>query len=231
MLLYTLLTVLWALWQLYRHVNVIRVVIQPVIATLRYYLSPVVELCDSAFAVFTVWWHTLLSPLNVLRGLFLAPLFRLCTNFKWLFYPIYLSLSNLFHSTGLWTVLSSISSTFLIVLRHTSSILWMLFQVFLKPLNYLWTQLLNARVAVKSVDFQRLQFRWMFSLVLNSIRSIFRGLATLVGYTRKEKIIKKAMKSSASSPLVSPVSSPSSNARRRHEGMPMIYSSPLTKQH
>lgn len=228
--LYTLLSVLWALWQLYRHVNIIRVVIQPIIATLRYYLSSVVELFDWMFAVFTVWWHTLLSPLNVLRTLLLAPMLRLFTDFKWMFYPLYLSLSHLFRSTGLLTVFTGVASTLYVVLRHTGSILWMIFQVLLKPLNYIWMNILNARVAVQSMDFQRMRLSWVFSLVMNSIRSIFRGLATFVGYTRKEKIIKKAMESSASSPLVSPVSSPST-ARRRNESMPMIYSSPLTKQY
>lgn len=229
--LYMLLSVLWALWQLYRHVNIIRVVIQPIIVTLRYYLSSVVELFDWMFAVFTVWWHTLLSPLNVLQGLLLAPLLRLVTNFKWMIYPLYISVSHLFRSTGLLTVFTSISSVLYFILRHLGSILWMLFQVLLKPLNYLWTTLLNARVAVASMDFQRMRFSWVFSLVLSSIRSIIRGLATFVGYTRKEKIIKKAMESSASGPLISPTSTPSSTARRRNESMPMIYSSPLTKQH
>ena len=229
--LYTLLSVLWALWQLYRHVNIIRVVIQPIIVTLRYYLSSVVELFDWAFAVFTVWWHTLLSPLNVLGGLLLAPMLKLVTDLKWMVYPLYISVSHLFRSTGLLTFFTSISSVLYFMLRHMGTVLWMLFQVLLKPLNYFWTTLLNARVAVASMDFQRMRFSWVFSLVLGSIRSIIRGLATFVGYTRREKIIKKAMESSTSSPLVSPVSTPSSTARRRNESMPIIYSSPLTKQH
>ena len=229
--LYTLLSVLWALWQLYRHVNIIRVVIQPIIVTLRYYLSSVVELFDWAFAVFTVWWHTLLSPLNVLGGLLLAPMLKLVTDLKWMVYPLYISVSHLFRSTGLLTFFTSISSVLYFMLRHMGTVLWMLFQVLLKPLNYFWTTLLNARVAVASMDFQRMRFSWVFSLVLGSIRSIIRGLATFVGYTRRGKIIKKAMESSTSSPLVSPVSTPSSTARRRNESMPIIYSSPLTKQH
>lgn len=239
--LYTLLSVLWALWQLYRHVNVIRVVIQPIIVTLRYYLSSVVELFDWMFAVFTVWWHTLLSPLNVLRGLLLAPMLRIITDFKFMFtplYPLYVTASQLFRSSGLLTVFTSMYSMLTVLLRLTGTVLWVIVQVLLKPLQYVWTHIPNVRVAVQSMDFQRLRLSWVFSLVLNSVRSILRGLATFVGYTRKEKIIKKAMESSASSPMVSPVSSPSSNsrrssssARRRNDSMPMIYSSPLSKQH
>lgn len=223
LLLYTFLSVMWALWQLYRHVNVIRVVIQPVIVALRYYLTSVVELFDSAFALFTVWWHTLLSPLNVLQGLLLAPILKLVTEFKWIFSPMY----NLLHSSGLLSVLASLLSTFVVVARLAGLVLWTMLQVLLRPLGYIWQSVPNVRVAMKTLDFQR---RLVFGLLWSSVRSIARGLLTFVGYTRKEKKIKKAM---ASAPVVSPISSPSNTSVRHRSdrsSMPMIYRSPLSKQ-
>lgn len=226
---YTIISVLWAMWQLYRHVNVIRVVIQPIVAALKYYLLPLFDLLDWMFAVFTLWWHTFLSPLNVLRGLLLAPMLQFFTHFKYLFYPIYLSISQLFQNTGLITALATFFSVLYSVICLAGSTLWMFIRVILKPLIFVWQGILNSRIAVASMDFQRLRISWVFGLMLNSIRSIFKGLAAFVGYTRKETKIKKAIKSS-STPLVTPVSTPASGKRRRKGAMPILYNSPLSKQ-
>ena len=225
--LYTVLSVLWALWQLYRHVNLIRIVIQPIMAALRYHLSPVVELFDWAFAVFTVWWHTLLSPLNVLRGFLLAPMLQVFTHFKWIIYPVYTSLSQLLSSTGLASALVSLSSILRTIAQGTGTMLW---YILLKPLFFIWQSILNARIAVKSVDFQNMRLRLAFGLVSSSIRSIYRGLWTFVGYTRKEKRIQKAR--AYSTPVLSPASTPgpSGGTTRRRNDIPLIYSSPLSKQ-
>lgn len=228
--LYTVLSVLWALWQLYRHVNLIRIVIQPIIVALRYHLSPVVELFDWVFAVFTVWWHTLLSPLNVLRGFLLAPMLQAFTHFKWMVYPIYTSLSQLLSSTGLTSALVSLSSMLNAIIHGTGTLLW---YILLKPLLFVWQNILNARVAVKSVDFQNMRLRMAFGLVSNSVRSIYRGLWTFVGYKRKEKRIQRAI--AYSTPVASPTSTPgpgpSTSSTRHRNDIPKIYSSPLSKQH
>ena len=216
-ILYTFFSVLWAMWQLYRHVNVIHVVIAPLIRALKYYLSPLFDFLDVIFDVFTHWWHTFLSPLNVLRGLLAAPMLQALVQLKYIFYPTYLFFTNLLQSTGLLTTFSAIFCT-----------VWMLVKIVLKPMGYVWQSILNSRIAVASMDFQRVRISWVFNLVLNFIRSICRMFAALIGYRRKEKKIKKAMQS-ASTPIVSPVTSPSS-ARPRRSAMPILYKSPLSKQ-
>lgn len=228
---YTVISVLWAMWQLYRHVNVIRVVIQPIMTALKYYLSPVVDLCDFAFAIFTLWWHTFLSPLNVLSSLLLSPMLQVFRNFQGVLSPLCLSVIHIFQSTGVIGAVTSLFSVLYTLVRLSSSAIWMLFKVILKPLSFVWQSVLSSRIAVASLDFQRLRLSWVFNLILSSFRQIIKGLTTFVGYTWKEKKIKKAMKGSSSTPLVSPISSPPGSSRRRRKNMPIVYSSPLSKQH
>ena len=227
LVLYTVLSVLWAMWQLYRHVHIIRVIIQPVIATLKYYLSSVFDIMDWLFAVFTLWWNTFLSPLNVLRGLLLAPMIQVLVQLKGAFAPLY----QVFLSSGLISALVSIFSLLYRTFYFAGSSLWMVLRTILMPVKYVVQSFLNSRFMVATVDIQRLRLSWVFNLLLSSLRSILRGLMALVGYQRQEKKIKKARENNASSPIVSPVSTPSSAARQRHKGkMPMLYSSPLSKQ-
>lgn len=227
LVLYTLISVLWAFWQLYRHVDIIRFVIQPIILTLKYYLSSVFEVLDWCFAVFTLWWNTFLSPLNVLRGLLLAPMLQVLVQLRQVFAPIY----QVLVSSGLVSTFSTIFSALYRVVFYAGSSLWTLVRMILTPLIYLWQALLNARLKVAAMDFQRLRISWVFNLIVSSVRSISRGLMAVVGYQRQEKKIKRAMANNASSPMVSPVSTPSSAVRRRHnEKMPILYSSPLSKQ-
>ncbi len=227
LVLYTLLSVLWALWQLYRHVNVIRFVIQPIIAALKYYLSSVFELFDWFFAIFTLWWNTFLSPLNVLRGLLLAPMLQLLVQLKGAFAPLY----QVFLNSGLISALVNIFSLLYRIVYSAGSSLWMMVRAILTPVSYMWQYFLNSRLNVAAMDLQRLRISWAFNLIISSFRSIMRGLMAVVGYQRQEKKIKKARENNASSPVISPAATPSSVARRRHkEKMPILYSSPLSKQ-
>ena len=212
----SIFSVVWAMWQLYRHVNVIHAVMEPLIANLRYYLSTFFELLDWIFAVFTLWWHTFLSPLNVLLGLMLKPMINILMQFKGMLYILYLPISQLARNMGLISAVKNTMSIFY-------STLWILVRIIVKPVSFIWQSFLNSRIAVPSIDFRQ---SWVFHLVMNSIRAILRGLAALVGYTRKEQKIKKAM--NTSTPVVSPITSPA--IRKRRSEMPIMYSSPVTRE-
>ena len=80
--LYLLFSVMWASWQLYRHVNVIHLALEPLVNILKLYLSSIMNTFDSLLALFTVWWTTFLNPLNVFCGALLAPVFRLALQLK-----------------------------------------------------------------------------------------------------------------------------------------------------
>ena len=230
--LYSVISVLWAMWQLYRHVNLIQIVIQPIIVTLKTYFFPVFDFLDWSFSFFTLWWHTFLSPLNILRGLMLTPLLQILSYLKHLVYILYLPISHLVNNTGLITALKSVTSLLYTLWNSVGNIAFSLFRTIASPVKSIWQSILNSQIAVASMDFQRLRLSWVFNLIINSFKSIINGFAKFVGYKRKEQKIKKAMESS-STPMVSPVSSPShpSSAARRRNDMPILYSSsPLTKR-
>ena len=229
---YSLFSVIWASWQLYRHVDVIHDVIEPIIKALRIYLASVMEAVDIVLALFTVWWTTFLSPLNILRGMLLGPLFQVAMQLKSTIAPLAGVLSMLL--TPIWrfftnsTLLSSLKALAL-VLYHlvitTGQHLWAMLQVFARPFNCIWQAILSSRIAVTSLDLKRIRFSWIFSLVMNSLKSIGNGLAKLVGYTRVKQKQFKALKTPAS---VVASKSPEQNYRSRRT--PVFYSSPLTKQ-
>lgn len=229
---YSLFSVIWASWQLYRHVDVIHDVIEPIIKALRIYLASVMETVDTVLALFTVWWTTFLSPLNILRGMLLAPLFQVAMQLKSAIAPLAGVLSMLL--TPIWrfftnsTLLSSLKALAL-VLYHlaitTGQLLWAMLQVFARPFNCIWQAILSSRIAVASLDLKRIRFSWIFSLVMNSLKSIGNGLAKLVGYTRVKQKQFKALKTPTS---VVASKSPEQNYGSRRT--PVFYSSPLTKQ-
>ena len=229
---YSLFSVIWASWQLYRHVDVIHDVIEPIIKALRIYLASVMETVDTVLALFTVWWTTFLSPLNILRGMLLAPLFQVAMQLKNTIVPLASVLSMLL--TPIWrfftnsTLLSSLKALAL-VLYHlaitTGQLLWAMLQVFARPFNCIWQAILSSRIAVASLDLKRIRFSWIFSLVMNSLKSIGNGLAKLVGYTRVKQKQFKALKTPTS---VVASKSPEQNYLSRRT--PVFYSSPLTKQ-
>ena len=229
---YSLFSVIWASWQLYRHVDVIHDVIEPIIKALRIYLASVMETVDTVLALFTVWWTTFLSPLNILRGMLLAPLFQVAMQLKSTIAPLAGVLSMLL--TPIWrfftnsTLLSSLKALAL-VLYHlaitTGQLLWAMLQVFARPFNCIWQAILSSRIAVASLDLKRIRFSWIFSLVMKSLKSIGNGLAKLVGYTRVKQKQFKALKTPTS---VVASKSPEQNYLSRRT--PVFYSSPLTKQ-
>lgn len=229
---YSLFSVIWASWQLYRHVDVIHDVIEPIIKALRIYLASVMETVDTVLALFTIWWTTFLSPLNILRGMLLAPLFQVAVQLKSALVPLAGVLGPLL--TPIWrfftnsTLLGSLKALAL-VLYHlvitTGQLMWVFLQVLARPLKSIWQVILNSRIAVASLDLKHIRLSWIFSLVMNSLKSIGNGLAKLVGYTRKKQKQLKALKNP-----VSVVASKSPEQSYRSRRTPVFYSSPLTKQ-
>lgn len=230
--LYSFFSVMWALWQLYRHVNVIHDVLEPIIAALRIYLSSVMEMFDWFFAIFTDFWMRFLSPLNILQGILLAPLLQALLQLKTIFMPIVQFFLPLF--TPLWRcltnsqLLSALRALFVglyELVRILGQSLWTVLVVVTKPLYLLWQSLLNSRIAVASLDLRRLKVSWVASLVMGSVRAIGTGSAKLFGYHRTKQKQSKAKKHPSQF-----FPSPSPRAVGKHPRMPVYYSSPLTKQ-
>ena len=228
-LLYTTFTVCWALWQLYRHVHIIRIVMQPITEALKFYLSSVVEIFDWVFSVFTIWWHTYLSPLNVLGTLLFTPIFNLAVQFKTVISPfqIYLPLSQLLQRSGLVSAIKSLFYVISILFFYTSKLILSLVDVLMKPSKIIWQSIQNSQIAVASLDFNNMRIRWIFSLVTGSIRTIVRGLFNIVGYQMRKQQ-KKAMTASATSSPTIPTVSPA--LRNRRVPMATLYKPPVTKQ-
>ena len=217
-LLYSIFSVMWACWQLYRHVNVIRYVIQPIILVIKPYLSFLIDWFDYFFAVFTETWQKFLSPLNILRGILVTPLFGTLLQLKGVFTPLVTALSQCLNSSGLMSAL-----------RALSLLVWYLLSILRKPINIIWSAILNSRIAVASLDLPRLQLQWVCSIIINSFRAIGLGFARLLGYARREHRRQKALHDLSNTPekiARSPSLTPGQQIRQR---MPVIYSSPLAK--
>lgn len=230
--LYSFFSVIWALWQLYRHVNIIHNVLEPIIAALRIYLSSVMETFDWFFAIFTDFWMRFLSPLNILQGILLAPLLQALLQLKTIFMPIVQFFLPLF--TPIWRcltnsqLLSALRALFVALYELVHILgqsLWTMLVVVTKPLYLLWQSVLNSRIAVASLDLRRLKVSWVASLVMGSLRAIGTGSAKLFGYhkTKQKQIRAKKHPSQF-------FHSPSPRAVGKHPRMPVYYSSPLTKQ-
>lgn len=108
-LFYSIFTVLWACWQLYRHVNVIRYVIQPLILLIKPYLSFLFDWFDYFFAVFTEAWQKFLSPLNILRGILVTPLLGTLYQLKGVIAPLAMTVMQCLNSSGLMSALKALS--------------------------------------------------------------------------------------------------------------------------
>jgi len=229
---YSIFSVIWASWQLYRHVNVIHDTLEPMIKALRVYLSSVMETFDAALALFTVWWTTFLSPLNIFRGMLLAPLFQVALQLKVALVPIANVLSSIF--VPIWrfvtnsSLLSSLKASVLALYQLVliaGQFFWTILRILAWPLKLIWQSILNSQIAVSSLDLKRVRLSWVFGLVTNSLRAIGNGLAKLVGYTRMKQKQHKALKNPTP---ITPSKSPRPNFRAQRP--PVLYSSPLTKQ-
>ena len=211
---------MWACWQLYRHVNVIRYVIQPIILIIKPYLSFLIDWFDYTFAIFTEAWQKFLSPLNILRGILVTPLFGTLLQLKGVFAPLATALVQCLNSSGLVSALKALSL-----------LLWYILGTLRKPFSIIWSAILNSRIAVGSLDLPKLQFRWVFTVLVNSLRAIGLGFARLLGYARREHKKHKALKDLSNTHekvAISPSLTPGTGQQFRQR-MPVYYSSSLSK--
>ncbi|XP_065070314.1 uncharacterized protein LOC135695247 [Rhopilema esculentum] len=104
---YTILSLLWAVWQLYRHVDFIRSYLKPIVQFIEHYLSMFktwFQWIDDLFAILSHYWWHYLKPIIMLLVAALSPIFQifrplkgiiniiphLCAPFIQLFNMIYL---------------------------------------------------------------------------------------------------------------------------------------------
>jgi hypothetical protein len=229
---YSLFSVMWAFWQLYRNVNVIQIVLEPIVAAMKeVYLASLIEAFDWCLARFTEFWMRFLSPLNILQGLLLAPvlqgLMQLWTIFLPLarvLYSVALAVWQCLPNTQLLASLKSIFWVLHVIACAVGQNLWLLVTQLMKPVHLIWQGVLNSRIAVGSLDQNRLQFSWVVNLIMGSFRAIGNGTAKLCGYTSRRRKLLRA-KRHPSQYLSPPRRLSSANPRT-----PVYYSSPLTKE-
>ncbi len=223
MLMYYIFSVIWAFWQLYRHVHVIHVVLEPVIEALKIHLAFVIEYFDWFLLFFTHLWHKYLSPLNVLTGLLLAPIVQAILHLKTFATPVITVVSQCLTSSTVVTSLKALISLFYRLGIAGGSSVWTVIIFLVRPFGGVWKAILNARIAVGTLDFQRLQLSWIFGIVAGSLKSIGNGFAKLVGYTHTTKKRRQAISKHETSLSSTP------DPKLRQRRMPMYYNSPLSK--
>lgn len=232
---YSLFSVVWAFWQLYRNVNVIQNVLEPIIAVLKeVYLASVIDVFDRCLAVFTDFWMRFLSPLNIIQGLLLAPVLQAMLQLKTIFLPLaqityslVLVVWQCLPNTQLLAFLSSTVFGVYTLVCVMGQALWLVVTHLMKPVQLIWQGVLNSRIAVTSLDLHRLKLSWVLNVFLGSIRAIGNGTAKLCGYTSKRRKVLKAKKDPSK---YLRMHSPSPRRSSAHPRMPVYYSSPLTKE-
>ena len=228
--LYSLFSVVWAFWQLYRNVDIIQHVLEPIIAVLKeVYFASIIEVFDWLLAVFTEFWMRFLSPLNILQALLLTPILHTAVQLKTVFLPLgrflYYVLISVWQCLPNTQILASLKSFFLTVYGVggvLGQLLWDVVYHLTKPVNLIWQGFLNSRIAVGSLDLNRLKLSWVVNLVVGSVKAISNGVAKLCGYTSRRRKLQMAK----SHQYLSPVRQTRSSV---HPLTPVYYSSPLSK--
>ncbi len=172
-LLYLVFSVVWASWQLYKHVNVIQLALEPLVKLLKVYLDDILVTIDGFLAWFTELSTDFLRPLYIFGGLFLMPLIKMILSLKSVLIPLMAPLLNF------------------------GSQLSRLLAPFSKCLVGIWQSLVSSRVALQNID---LTHHVAKSLVMNSFRAIFQGMLRLVGYSRAKSKQKKVIQATKSLP-------------------------------
>ena len=77
---YTIVSLLWAVWQLYRHVDFIRSYLKPIVTFIEHYFSMLkswFQWMDDAFTVLSHYWWNFIKPLFMIVVAALSPLFQI----------------------------------------------------------------------------------------------------------------------------------------------------------
>lgn len=228
---YSLFSIVWALWQLYRNVHIIQHVLQPIIAVIKeVYLASVIDAFDWCLAVFTEFWMSYLSPLNVLQALLLAPVLQAVVQLRNIFLPLgrllYYILLGLWRCLPNTQLLAALKNLFVAVYSIATvlgQLLWDVMHHLMRPVQLIWQGLLNSRIAVGSLDLNRIKLSWVMNLIVGSVRAIGSGVAKLCGYTSRRRKLKMAKTHQYMSPVRQTRSS------TVHPLTPVYYSSPLAK--
>ena len=133
---YTVFNTFWALWQLYRHVDIIRETLEPVIILLQeachIYISFAMEAIDIAMEHFSNFWWRFFAPFRVLVG----PLWNIVwSQLPTLMSPLLKLVSPLYSIFG--QILLPSLSLLVTVSIATTSLLWYLISTLLRPLYWL----------------------------------------------------------------------------------------------
>ena len=77
---YSLVSLLWALWQLYRHVDFIRTYLQPIVKFIEHYFSMLkswFQWMDNLFTILSRYWWNYFKPILMLVVAAFSPLFQI----------------------------------------------------------------------------------------------------------------------------------------------------------
>ena len=80
LVLYTILSLLWAVWQLYRHVNFIQEYLKPIVTFIEHYFSILkswFQYLDNLFTVLSHYWWNYIKPMFMILVAALSPLFQI----------------------------------------------------------------------------------------------------------------------------------------------------------
>ena len=182
LILYVIFNSFWALWQLYRHVNIIRETLEPIIIliqqTCHVYISFAIQAVDVVMEQFSNFWWKFFAPLKVL----IEPLWNI--QLPVLITPLIKLLMSIYSIFG--QILFPIISLLVTVSMTTGSILWYTITTLLKPISWLLWVMLSyilrplftiiqyvPGLAKTTVDPVKIFVR---SLLLNGFKSTFKLL-------------------------------------------------------
>ena len=193
---YTVFNTLWALWQLYRHVDIIRDTLEPVIVLLQetchIYVSFAMEIINTAMEYFNNFWWRFFAPLKVLVGplwnilwsqipILINPLLKLVSLFYSLFGQIFFPILSVVASISIattWLLWYMIST----LLRPAAWLLWLLFSYASRPIVVIIQYF--PGMAKSTVDPVKVLVR---NLLLNSFKSLCNLLLWMAKLARLYK--------------------------------------------
>lgn len=179
LLLYLMLSMIWALWQLHRHFYIIQAVIAPIIAILKLYMAPILRYMDHYLASFTAIWVQLINPVYILLGPLFTPALRILG-------PLFAPAVRLLHL--LWLTFKPLVHSPLV-----KTILVPIFTVLFKPLVVVWSLLAKTRISLTSLDEVKMRLSIVLSLVVGSVKSIWAGVLRFLRYFQAVQRQKRAM--------------------------------------
>lgn len=192
LLVYTVLSVLWACWQLYRHVNIIHVTFEPFIVLLKKYLASVMETFDTALVIITEIWAHWFSPLSIFMGTVLAPVLRLVqsgiTPFLQLCRLLNTNISQLLASSSVVSLVKGLFQTISLL----GAYVWKILTILVWPIYQLCLYVASCPLAVASLDISRVRFNWVLGMITSSSKAIGKGVVKLLNYFLRQQKRRKA---------------------------------------